>query len=195
MVYDKEIEKTTGIFVFKNAIPDELCDSVIKMFEKSENKFIGKTTSSKGNCEEQDFKNTIELIIDGEYMNQLYAILNKCTDKISDKYFYLKQTPMLWSDLQMQKSEKGNGFFKPHVDAIYGRDLVRILAPIFYLNDVKEGGETSFPMHGIDIKPEKGTIVVFPATWNYWHEGKVPTSNDKYIITCFGQIDIRGFRA
>ena len=31
-------------------------------------------------------------------------------------------------------------------------------------------------------------LVIFPSTWKYLHEGVVPKSNDKYIITTFGTL-------
>ena len=56
---------------------------------------------------------------------------------------------------------------------------------MWYLNTVDEGGETEFFDGGI-IKPSKGTLVLFPATWDNVHRGKMPISSDKYI--CNGWI-------
>jgi hypothetical protein len=53
---------------------------------------------------------------------------------------------------------------------------------MWYLNDVNEGGETLF-FEKYSIKPQKGKIVIFPAEWFFQHKGKIPISNDKYIIT------------
>ena len=54
---------------------------------------------------------------------------------------------------------------------------------MFYLNDVKEGGETEFYHQKIKIKPKAGTLVLFPAGFTHTHKGNMPISNDKYIIT------------
>jgi hypothetical protein len=56
-----------------------------------------------------------------------------------------------------------------------------------YLNDVEEGGETEFLYQGLKIKPEKGTLVVWPSSYTHVHRGNPPYSNDKYIITGWGQ--------
>mgnify|MGYP003346154397 CR=1 FL=1 len=38
---------------------------------------------------------------------------------------------------------------------------------------------------GVGVKPEAGKVVIFPPTWMYPHNGKMPMDNDKYIMmTC-----------
>ena len=49
------------------------------------------------------------------------------------------------------------------------------------MNDVKVGGTTDF--ENFSIQPEAGKIVIFPSTWNMFHRGVMPISNDKYILT------------
>lgn len=59
--------------------------------------------------------------------------------------------------------EKG-GYFKPHYDIYPGGDSWindRIISVILYLNDVEEGGETTFPYTGIKVIPKKGTALIF----------------------------------
>jgi hypothetical protein len=46
----------------------------------------------------------------------------------------------------------------------------------------EEGGETELCID-LKIKPEKGKLLIFPASWLYPHSGKMPISNDKYIVT------------
>jgi hypothetical protein len=47
---------------------------------------------------------------------------------------------------------------------------------------VEEGGETEF-WGDYKIKPEKGKLLLFPACWTFPHCGKMPISDNKYIIT------------
>jgi hypothetical protein len=56
------------------------------------------------------------------------------------------------------------------------------------LNDVYEGGETEF-VDGTLIKPERGKLIIFPAYWNYHHQGRPPISNTKYIVTGWILVD------
>ena len=61
------------------------------------------------------------------------------------------------------------------------------MAYILYLNDVDEGGETHiiFDKKDINIKPEAGKLLIFPANFCFPHEGKKPISNSKYILVGF----------
>lgn len=66
----------------------------------------------------------------------------------------------------------------PHNEALH-----RILLFMFYLNDVKEGGETEFFYQNKSIQPKQGTMVIAPAYFTHTHRGNTPRSNDKYILT------------
>ena len=59
---------------------------------------------------------------------------------------------------------------------------MRKLTFLWYINDVEEGGETEF-FGNHKIKPEAGKLILFPASWTFPHCGKMPISDDKYIIT------------
>ena len=85
-----------------------------------------------------------------------------------------------------KKYDKNDGYFNWHIDTgtvvnnswrLFSRSVVCM----FYLNDVKEGGETGFYYQNIEIKPKKGTLVIFPAGFTHLHRGKTPISNNKYI--------------
>jgi hypothetical protein len=65
----------------------------------------------------------------------------------------------------------------------------RIITYLWYLNDVEEGGETDFPDINIKVKPETGKLVLFPATWDFPHCGKMPISSNKYIVTGWLYVD------
>jgi len=65
------------------------------------------------------------------------------------------------------------------------RCATRILAGILYLNTVDEGGETEFSVQQVKLRPEEGTMVWFPVSFEYLHRGCVPVSGPKYIISTF----------
>ncbi len=67
------------------------------------------------------------------------------------------------------------GPFKPHIH--------RMLAWMFYLNDIDDGGGTIFPQQDIELKARAGDLYIWPAFWTHSHYG-VPSKNQiKYIIT------------
>ena len=82
----------------------------------------------------------------------------------------------------LHKWNKNEGFYHWHMDlGPTIRSSARILVCMYYLNDVKEGGETGFYYQNIENKPTKGSLVLFPADWTHLHRGNMPISNDKYI--------------
>jgi hypothetical protein len=61
--------------------------------------------------------------------------------------------------------------------------LHRVVLYMYYLNDVREGGETEFFYQDQKINPKKGTMVIAPAAFTHSHRGNVPRSENKYIAT------------
>ena len=84
----------------------------------------------------------------------------------------------------IQKYKKFQGKYTYHHDFYndYESKRHRTVTYLWYLNDVEEGGETEF-WGSYNIKPKKGKLIFFPATWCFPHRGKMPISSDKYIIT------------
>lgn len=86
---------------------------------------------------------------------------------------------------QFQRYKANQGKYVPHTDGSFTARKNRILALVIYLNDVEEGGETNFPLHGVKTAARAGTTAVFPTTFLHLHEGRVPVSEDKCIISTF----------
>lgn len=80
---------------------------------------------------------------------------------------------------------KGIGKFLPHADQSAGANVTRLFAFILYLNTVDEGGETEFPDFNYKCKPEEGKLLIFPCNYLFRHQGNIPVSHDKYIVTSF----------
>ena len=87
-----------------------------------------------------------------------------------------------WEEIRIKRYRAGRGNFLDHVDVGDYISARRFLVFFVYLNNVVEGGETEFPTLDLQVSPECGTILVFPATWTFLHRGNVPISNDKYIL-------------
>ena len=101
-------------------------------------------------------------------------------------------------DFQVVKYEPG-GFYNEHHDSCcddtdHCRDFARqsgqrVLTILIYLNDEFEGGHTSFPNLGLNLKADKyGGIVFYPLELggnrchpNSLHKGTPVTSGTKYI--------------
>ena len=72
--------------------------------------------------------------------------------------------------------------FKDHVDVGNHDSAKRFLVLFLYLNDVEEGGQTSFPKLDYQVTPKCGRMLVFPPTWQYRHAGLPPVSGPKTIV-------------
>ena len=70
--------------------------------------------------------------------------------------------------------------YKSHYDG--GIADQRSISPILYLNDDYEGGEIEFVNFGLKIKPEAGSLFIFPSTFPYSHIAHPVTEGTKYAI-------------
>lgn len=67
-------------------------------------------------------------------------------------------------------------------DWIPNHTPLRQVSVVVFLNDDFEGGELSFPQHGLDIKPKTGMMVYYPSNINYLHEVKPVISGNRYKV-------------
>lgn len=72
----------------------------------------------------------------------------------------------------------------PHVDD-YGNGDDPNISVVLYLNDDYEGGELFFKEQNVKIKPEAGSIVIFPSVEPYYHESLPVQSGIKYMAPGF----------
>lgn len=72
-------------------------------------------------------------------------------------------------------------FMGPHTDEKSGA----YFSAVGYLNDNYRGGELGFPNQNISIKPEAGSIVVFPSVDPFIHDPQPAYGADRYICPVF----------
>ncbi len=72
----------------------------------------------------------------------------------------------------------------PHVDD-YGNNDDPNISVVLYLNDDYTGGELFFKEQNVKIKPEAGSIVIFPSVEPYYHESLPVESGIKYMSPGF----------
>lgn len=77
------------------------------------------------------------------------------------------------------KYEKGQGYHSTHTDYFpHGPTNLRHLTGICFMSDVSEGGELVFPQQDLEIKPERGKLVIFPSGWTHAHH-TMPVLSDE----------------
>jgi prolyl 4-hydroxylase len=80
--------------------------------------------------------------------------------------------------------------YRPHLDTLSNEPNQRIRTAILYLNDNYAGGETAFPLLGLEVPPRTGDLLVFDNVDaqgapdpNSRHAGLPVTSGTKWIAT------------
>jgi Rps23 Pro-64 3,4-dihydroxylase Tpa1-like proline 4-hydroxylase len=178
------------IYTIKNSLSKSLCGEIIERFELEDKRTAGITYSGK----DTNIKDTTDFHlsanpdawkdIDKVLTNELSKALNEYFDYINKDISLLVCKNVKDLGFQIQKYEKGVGKYVFHNDhQVYHQERMdRAITYIWYLNDVEEGGETSFFNKG-KVRAEQGKLVLFPACWTYPHSGLMPVSHHKYIIT------------
>ena len=184
------------IYTNKNSISKELCEDIIELYNENLH-LTYKGRIQKGyDPEVKDFLDfLIDKYIDSNpkwkkihdiLIKELYDNLKNYSININNNILKIvhPNSVVRIGTAQIQKYEKNKGKYIYHNDSqiLYEQKEHRILTFLWYLNDVEEGGETEI-LGTIKIKPETGKILLFPADWTFPHCGKMPISNDKYIIT------------
>ena len=188
-------------FIYQNeySICPELCNEIIEMYEMEDNKSDGSTiggiqkkvkdttdytipknNEKWGKIEEFLYKELHKNIL--KYVKQINC--SKYTEEFNhgcDSSIFKNQN-FEANDFMIQKYEKNKGKYVYHNDFHIVSNKYRVIAFLWYLNNVEEGGETEF-WDNYKIKPTAGKLVLFPACWSYPHRGLMPVSDNKYIIT------------
>ena len=157
------------IKVYDNVLDNNLCDTLIRLFDVSGYKEI---INNKGT------PNFTQLNINQKHPDniQQLSILTRSVLELYKKEFsdYTRWYPprLFLEEFRIKKyHSRSHDRFDIHVDVEDHASARRYLAFLYYLNDDFTGGETEFPHHNKKIVPKKGSVMVFPPTWQYPHAG------------------------
>uniref|UniRef100_A0A6C0JX85 Fe2OG dioxygenase domain-containing protein n=1 Tax=viral metagenome TaxID=1070528 RepID=A0A6C0JX85_9ZZZZ len=176
------------IIEFKDVLSQDICDHIIQKFEKDERKIKGKTTSGI----DIKYKSSSDLYITPlddwcDIDKHIHEVLSKYLEKYIysiGSYYVQTFDDCRDSGYHIQHYKKGD-YYKWHEDSYYST-IDRKLSCIFYLNtlDENDGGSTLFSC-GKRIHPTRGSLLIFPSSWTYFHCGEEVYNHEKYIITTF----------
>ncbi|PPR12741.1 MAG: hypothetical protein CFH42_01715 [Alphaproteobacteria bacterium MarineAlpha12_Bin1] len=171
--------------------PPSLCDEIVDFFENNQEK--QKAGKLANGTQDDNVKKTTDITIyPYETKLETHNSINKYIESLYDCYVdYLATWPFLKVILpsvdigafNIQRYHEGEHYQEVHTERSSMNTLHRVLAWMTYLNDVEDGGSTSFHHYDLDVKPEKGKTLIWPADWTHAHSGKVLNSGTKYIIT------------
>ena len=131
------------------------------------------------------------MYINGAYQNNaINNIIAKSIKEHIEKY--KEENPELnllnkWvirDNYNLQKYSPGGGYHILHCENYNtGKHRTNILAWMYYLNTVREGGGTYFANFDLTVNAVEGRLVIWPAYWTHFHKGIVSKTYDKYIAT------------
>ena len=169
------------IKVYEETVDDELCNSLMAAKLDYKSSSFSNHEGITKNSEERVVMDDVWIRKD----NKFYDPLKGCFVKAVRQYefdfprFLCEHT----TDFRINKYGTG-GFMSEHIDNIHhshgqkwGYPHVTIL---LYLNDDYDGGE--FVVAGKEIKPNKGSAIVFPANFMYPHEAKIVTEGTRWSV-------------
>ena len=177
---------TNFIGIFNNALSSYKCKEIIKYIDKSE-LFPG---GFDGGIVNKKVKDSLE--VSDQFFSKLTWVDNYLLKSLNDNLEKYKQThPQLnivseWKvddGYNLQKYNPGQGFFGSHCEAGNKSDSKRLLAWMFYLNTVTNGGGTRFDNYNKTFKAREGRLLIWPGYWTHMHHGIVSKTQTKYIAT------------
>ena len=198
-----EIEDFVG--VFPNALSDQWCDSVIKLFEiRTALHGMGGTfgrntpnvsdvalsigTETNVDCYDKHRQDLSARLSWGNAHSLMTEFDNAFWQNAYPEY--VLRYPVLKilgahrvGSIKVQKTLPHQGYHVFHCENDSNEHGNRLLFIIVYLNDVHDGGETEFLFQGKRVPPRKGTLLLAPAGFTHTHRGNPPLKQEKYILT------------
>lgn len=173
---------------FDGALPDEFCARMVAAFETMTSHQVANGRGVQPALTDSAWTElNIQPHIDQAFMGFFYAQIDKYLAAYNARLpmgLPIPSRPHL-EELRMKRySHVKREGFQPHFDA-GDQHVRRYMVFLWYLNEVAEGGETSFPDLGIKVQARAGRLLMFPPYWMFQHAGHAPISNDKYIVSTY----------
>ena len=188
---------TDFVKIYDKAIPDEMCDSLIKAFEKDTEHHIA---SNIGENVSDNYRNAIELnttqrATESARWKVIMEIMTKHAASLFERYKHdlildgypqeLFFSQITLEQFRMHRYDPNVHYYKEHIDSINIHSAKRMLVLIFYLNTVESGGETLYRTIDERINPVKGKVAIVPTWFGYPHSAETPLSETKYMIKTY----------
>ena len=176
----------------KGYLPKENCQSLIDYFELNSDKHLDGVLGGQKRIDHSQKKSTeLNFYLEDYDLPILQPLLDhlcKVTELYKKEYPFIDDLAKcgLYTAFKIQRYYPEEGYFIVHCenDGHFDGDIERrVIAWMVYLNDVFDGGYTSFPHQDKKFQPRTGDILMWPAYWTHPHQGIVSMTEKKYIIT------------
>ncbi len=174
------------IYIRENALSNDTCNNAIDFINESinlEKKFVTyAVNNSRNDISIVDYKSSVPEVKD--ISADIKSVLKHHYKEYNALYEIneLPTSAVLYNSIKYQKAEAGGGFTNWHQeqDKSYGN---RFAVWMIYLNTVSQGGCTEFLYQDYAVKPQQGTLVIWPAAYTHKHRSAPDLQQDKYIVT------------
>jgi len=182
------------IGIYKDDYNPKYCNEVISWFDKANLAGFGATRVVRDKAKRHE-RDDVSVFFEDKHVLNLEPTGNVSAnffDLFWSKYYadYASNFSVLEAyarhtiySLKVQKTIPGGGYHVWHSEQDSKLNAKRICAFNLYLNTIEDGGETEFLYYGIRVKPEQGTLVIWPAGYTHAHRGNPPLKETKYIVT------------
>lgn len=193
----EDINLGSCIHVYRNSLSQELCDEIWNFFHDNisfatQGKTISGVSKKKVTLDflQEEFIHHPDEIKDGFFRinEKIYEALKDPISSYIQTYDWLATCPnIVDTGYLWQRYQTGEGKYDEHIDGCQWIDASanRLMGIVAYVNTVEEGGETHFRYQNVSVKPEAGSVLVFPASWSHPHQSNIPITSEKLIISSF----------
>lgn len=189
---------SSHIYQKKKALSKFFCDELINYFESNPLQQVSGNIGLDGEFViARDHKNSIEMNLDMHLpSNPLFTtieiVLGQNLLEYQKLYPYTKHLEhySIFKRANIQKYNPTGGYLTEHNEHGMNIDSIsRVLAWMFYLNDVTDKGGTRFPRHNLTLKARAGDLYIWPAYFTHSHHGIASPTQVKYIATGWVNFD------
>jgi predicted 2-oxoglutarate/Fe(II)-dependent dioxygenase YbiX len=175
------IKRENGIWQWNSAFndPNELMsDMLLKKWKPYNNDGGGSTLIGRSTILHENEK----------AYNQILDVYSKCLQEYINQNNLNITTDNLGVGRWLVRDYAAGSVMTAHIDGYsYVKDGENEVRPIFtiilYINDDYEGGEIHFPNENVAIKPDAGSVLIFPS--NLLHEVKTVISGNRYMTQSY----------
>jgi len=171
------------IRVYENIFTPEHCDSLIELYKSNSD---GECSQIQNNRIRKDKSVAVADVL-GNGSSPITTSFNEhLTEALmmyADEFPILKEMAFASYTIKIQRTKPSGGYHEWHCEQMGFSASSRILVWTVYLNDIDDGGETEFLYQSTRVKPKKGSVCFFPASYTHTHRGNPPLKEDKYIAT------------
>jgi hypothetical protein len=176
------------IGIYDNLLSKNDCLNTINYFENNPHKLAGAFDQDGETVVDKTRKDSSDVVclfsdqndITNSILNGLINGIEKYRQEYPDVDKICSWEP--YPSFNIQRYLPGQGYHDPHCE-MDNKFSPRVLAWMYYLNDVTDCGQTRFTSHGIDVIPKEGRLVIWPAYFTHVHHGIKSPTQIKYIAT------------